>query len=678
MAYSKVRFVAFNIRPGTGTDSTGAPTYLGEKKAEDDITVRCDVMKAAIRAAYKLVTDAEKRSKPVAPKRGKTTSTVDDAKPLKIFMAPEFYFRGSEGAYPMESISLIMDKMKEETDKAEPAKPKTLTYDYSDWLFVFGTAIGYLRHDQADATVKAVRKDIDGKTIVTVDSILEGPRENLVVAASRPPAQITSIAVPASDKPELTLSAPVPAGWSVKTAGPGTSAGGPFAVSSAAGAKATLACPQGLCPLKDCKCDLHFVWSQQPCPKCKHWHLPFDVGATVNFIDFRAKVLTVADAVTVPTITVTAPDSSVAKIYKPAKLYDLKLDTRASFLVGDKVSVERADKGVSELLNVALVRKGGKPKTGSSGLRDTVVYKEYVSHIDYNKPKPSSSAPAPDWDDSSGSGRTILLHGSEVTALPTSGSRDLLAANPNVSGTTKIWTDKEADVHTQRISEINEKGGGGGVFTIDDITYGLEVCLDHGKNRLFAFYNDHFVCPDCKEVTPSGGACKRHSAPAPAKVATPKGAVAGDPKVQILLIPSWGMTIGGGEVCCVDDGLIFNVDGSRCDSTVRHQDGNFACDDHHSVTASSPKDCGRHFVCWTCSDLRTREQLNAGKCPRCGGVVAPYPVYLTGMGSLVSKQKSQAIDLSAARADWGKYFNDSKSPGLVLYNVRDIPPAAKV
>src|SRR5262249_47967970 len=50
---------------------------------------------------------------------------------LRIFMAPEFYFRGRYGAYTSDVVSEILPHLRQETDQ-----PK-----YKDWLFVFGTAV---------------------------------------------------------------------------------------------------------------------------------------------------------------------------------------------------------------------------------------------------------------------------------------------------------------------------------------------------------------------------------------------------------------------------------------------------------------------------------------------------------------------------------------------------------
>lgn len=56
----------------------------------------------------------------------------DDNRTLKIFMGPEFYFRGQNGAYAPEIVSSIIPRMR----SLGTAKPI-----YDDWLFVFGTAV---------------------------------------------------------------------------------------------------------------------------------------------------------------------------------------------------------------------------------------------------------------------------------------------------------------------------------------------------------------------------------------------------------------------------------------------------------------------------------------------------------------------------------------------------------
>jgi len=75
--------------------------------------------------------------------------------------------------------------------------------------------------------------------------------------------------------------------------------------------------------------------------------------------------------------------------------------------------------------------------------------------------------------------------------------------------------------------------GGQGIFTIDGVTFGLEVCLDHDKHRL------------------------RASPPA-----------VGDNYVQIHLITSASSDIDDEGVACMQGGLIFNVDGGSPHSHV--------------------------------------------------------------------------------------------------------------
>jgi hypothetical protein len=68
---------------------------------------------------------------------------------------------------------------------------------------------------------------------------------------------------------------------------------------------------------------------------------------------------------------------------------------------------------------------------------------------------------------------------------------------------------------------VKEKGAFGCIFAMDGITFGLEVCLDHGVGRLR-------TAQDCNGV-------------------------------QIQLIPSWGMKIM--PAARVPNAVAFNVDG---------------------------------------------------------------------------------------------------------------------
>ena len=120
MPYSYVLPIAYEINTFTlvQTDVLGAfSTYRGRADSGKDISKRCQIMCNAIDIAYdNCASHAGGRS----------------SESLKVFMAPEFYFRGKEGAYPVEVLSEIMPLLREHTKDIK----------FADWLFVFGTALG--------------------------------------------------------------------------------------------------------------------------------------------------------------------------------------------------------------------------------------------------------------------------------------------------------------------------------------------------------------------------------------------------------------------------------------------------------------------------------------------------------------------------------------------------------
>ena len=148
------------------------------------------------------------------------------------------------------------------------------------------------------------------------------------------------------------------------------------------------------------------------------------------------------------------------------------------------------------LENFALVQKGGWG--ASDGVHDRYVEKEYVSHIDYDRPE--DGLPGSNWGSAS---RKVAVGGRDRSALPPPGSRDLKGKLPN-------WTSKS-------LREANN----GCIFEMDGISFGLEVCLDHLNGRLSA-------APD-------------------------------KDRVQIQLIPSAGADIEVSN-CCANS-IVFNVDG---------------------------------------------------------------------------------------------------------------------
>jgi len=115
--YEKIVCVSYSIKTG-GFDLAGKVKYQGQLDDEQDMLARVRNMKAAINKAESFVPSASR----------------NDNKTLKLFMAPEFYFRGRYGAYPPEIVSQIMPLLRNGNDGT--GRPI-----FKDWLFVFGTAI---------------------------------------------------------------------------------------------------------------------------------------------------------------------------------------------------------------------------------------------------------------------------------------------------------------------------------------------------------------------------------------------------------------------------------------------------------------------------------------------------------------------------------------------------------
>lgn len=119
MSYTAVQFIGYEIFTGPG--QYPKRHYVGLDSDREDIAARVQLFKKALRTA-------------------KASELVDNSSSvLKIFMAPEFYFRGARGAYPLDLLNsggaddrglvgALTDLIKES--------------EWADWLVVFGTIIG--------------------------------------------------------------------------------------------------------------------------------------------------------------------------------------------------------------------------------------------------------------------------------------------------------------------------------------------------------------------------------------------------------------------------------------------------------------------------------------------------------------------------------------------------------
>lgn len=153
------------------------------------------------------------------------------------------------------------------------------------------------------------------------------------------------------------------------------------------------------------------------------------------------------------------------------------------------------------LLNIALVQKGGYASEEERTSKAVAVIKDLLSPVD--------------WQDGPG----VVAGENTVQYFP----RPVSYAS---------------EVNTPGLGGGGGGGGGGGnggaIFKLDGITFGLEVCADHGVGRL--------------------------------KKAKPQ---AGDTFVQIQLVPSGGVTISPARVAALKGGLVCNVDGASTSLTAK-------------------------------------------------------------------------------------------------------------
>ncbi len=116
--YDNAVCVSYSVKTGAFEGNTNIVKYQGRLDDEQDMRERVQRMKAAINQAYNFVPAVSR----------------NDSKTLKIFMAPEFFFRGRYGAYPPELVSQILPMLR----SGDNGTARAL---FKDWLFVFGTAI---------------------------------------------------------------------------------------------------------------------------------------------------------------------------------------------------------------------------------------------------------------------------------------------------------------------------------------------------------------------------------------------------------------------------------------------------------------------------------------------------------------------------------------------------------
>jgi len=119
MSYTAVQFIGYELFTGPG--QYPKRHYVGLDSDREDIAARVALFKEALIAA-------------------KNSPMVDNgSNVLKIFMAPEFYFRGARGAYPLD---LLNSGGADDRGLVGALTDLIKGSEWADWLVVFGTIIG--------------------------------------------------------------------------------------------------------------------------------------------------------------------------------------------------------------------------------------------------------------------------------------------------------------------------------------------------------------------------------------------------------------------------------------------------------------------------------------------------------------------------------------------------------
>src|SRR5690606_33639693 len=135
----------------------------------------------------------------------------------------------------------------------------------------------------------------------------------------------------------------------------------------------------------------------------------------------------------------------------------------------------------AEIFNVVFIQRGGSGtpmnRDGSCELKELLIYKEAISSVDFA---------GIDYDDHAFYDKfrhVAELSGVSTRILPTQGSTDVLGVNPNVMGQNRVTSDGTATLDPT--SETTTSGlGGGALFTVEGVEFGVDVCLDHACSRL--------------------------------------------------------------------------------------------------------------------------------------------------------------------------------------------------
>ena len=153
---AKVQFIAYQLKTAAERDPK-SPSYPGLANHARDLELRCKIMMDAIENA--------------------ASSPHVKSNSLKIFVAPEFFFRGGrDGAYDLELISGINGYFDQFL-----ASPK-----YKNWIFFLGTAIGGIGLGGGEAEIFNICLIRKGgiriaRTLGAGESLADGEKDSLLI-----------------------------------------------------------------------------------------------------------------------------------------------------------------------------------------------------------------------------------------------------------------------------------------------------------------------------------------------------------------------------------------------------------------------------------------------------------------------------------------------------------------
>ncbi len=160
--FTAIRFIAYCLftGPKTSNNVPGGESYLGNEDQLRDIEARIEILKNAVETA-----------------RAQLPQNDVSSGVLNVFVAPEFYFHGTRGAYLYPSIEedplpYLLKRVQQSF--CDPV--------YANWVFVFGTAVtAHVANCERLFSSESVRaRNAIVKTLLEQKEATFGPTQQLV------------------------------------------------------------------------------------------------------------------------------------------------------------------------------------------------------------------------------------------------------------------------------------------------------------------------------------------------------------------------------------------------------------------------------------------------------------------------------------------------------------------